>query len=103
MGPTFQDIEGTVRQAAMDNMNQNTTPQFGDNEATIAKKRDALVGYITSKSSAPTAKGFGIDLSKFPTTAQSNATSKYKTGDVVYVKGQKMQVTDDQGNLKAIQ
>ena len=68
MGPTFKDVEGTVRQAAMDNMNANTTPQFGDSSKTTATKRAALVGYLTSKSSAATAKGFGIDLSKFPTT-----------------------------------
>lgn len=68
MGPTFQDVEGTVRQAAMDNMNENTTPQFLDNANSIARKRAALVGYLTSKSAAPTAKGFGIDLSQYQTT-----------------------------------
>lgn len=68
MGPTFKDVEGTVRQAAMDNMNKNTTPQFGDNKNTIKTKRNALMGYLQSKSSAPTAKGFGIDLDKFNST-----------------------------------
>ncbi len=69
MGPTFQDVEGTVRQAAMDNMAHNTTPQALDNDNTIKTKRASLVGYLTSKSAAPTAKGFGIDLSKYPSTS----------------------------------
>lgn len=86
MGPTFKDVEGTVRQAAMDNMNENTTPQFGDSKATIATKRAALEGYLKSKSSASTAKGFGIDLSKFSTT-------NYSAG---------VQVKDPQGNIRMI-
>lgn len=68
LGPTFKDVEGTVRQAAMDNMFKNTTPQFGDDKNTIARKRDALIGYMTSKSSAPTASGFGINLGQYPST-----------------------------------
>lgn len=68
LGPTFKDVEGTVRQAAMDNMFKNTTPQFGDDASTIARKRDALIGYMTSKSSAPTASGFGINLNQYPST-----------------------------------
>lgn len=72
LGPTFKDVEGTVRQAAMDNMFDNTTPQFGDSKATIEKKRDALLGYMKSKSAAPTAKGFNIDLSKFNTTSMDH-------------------------------
>lgn len=69
MGPTFKDVEGTVRQAAMDNMAHNTTPQFGDNKETLKTKREALQGYLASKSSAATAKGFGIDLNNFNSTA----------------------------------
>lgn len=68
LGPTFQDIEGTVRQAAMDNMEHNVTPSFGDDDATIANKRDSLVHYLSSKSAAGTAKSFGIDLQKYPST-----------------------------------
>jgi hypothetical protein len=69
MGPTFKDVEGTVRQAAMDNMNNNTTPQYGDSQKTIDTKRAALVGYLKSKSSSPTNKGYGIDLGNFKSTA----------------------------------
>ena len=69
MGPTFKDVEGTVRQAAMDNMAHNTTPQFGDDANTVKTKRNALIGYLTSKQSAATGKGYGIDLSRFPSTS----------------------------------
>lgn len=76
MGPTFKDVEGTVRQAAMDNMNHNTTPQVGDSKETIAKKRAALVGYLKSKSAAATSKGFGLDLSQFPSTTFNEHAGK---------------------------
>ncbi len=70
MGPTFQDVEGTVRQAAMDNMAKNTHPAWGDNDETIKAKRDALEGYLKSKSaSSSVAKGHNIDLTKFRSTS----------------------------------
>ncbi len=69
MGPTFADVEGTVRQAAMDNMAHNTHPQAFDNDNTILRKREALKAYLASKESAPTARGYGIDLSKFSSTS----------------------------------
>jgi hypothetical protein len=69
MQPTFKDLEGTVRQAAMDNTFKNITPMPGDLDGTIATKRQALVDYLQSKASAPTAKGYGIDLEKFQSTA----------------------------------
>lgn len=68
MQPTFKDLEGTVRQAAMDNTFNNITPKPGDMESTIKEKRHALVQYLQSKMAAPTAKGFGIDLDKFSST-----------------------------------
>lgn len=68
MQPTFADLEGTVRQAAMDNTFHNITPAPGDSDYTIQTKRQALREYLQSKASAPTAKGFGIDLSKFHST-----------------------------------
>ncbi len=69
MQPTFKDLEGTVRQAAMDNTFHNITPAAGDFDSTIKTKRAALVDYLRSKISAPTAKGFGIDLEQFNSTA----------------------------------
>jgi hypothetical protein len=75
LGPTFQDVEGTVRQAAMDNLYKNITPQFGDTPEKIDTKRQSLVGYLNSKGSAPTAKGFGIDLHKFNSTRPVEPTN----------------------------
>lgn len=71
LGPTFSDIEGTVRQAAMDNMNNNTTPANTDTDRDTAIKRNALQQYVTAKSSAPLAKANGIDLDKFESTNSS--------------------------------
>ena len=69
MQPTFADLEGTVRQAAMDNTFKNLTPAAGDSEWTTQTKREALNNYLQSKSSAPMAKGNGLDLMKFASTA----------------------------------
>lgn len=68
LGPTFKDVEGTVRQAAMDNMFGNTTPQFGDNGNTKDVKRGAVKDYLQYKSSAALSKSYGIDLSKYKST-----------------------------------
>lgn len=69
MQPTFKDLEGTVRQAAMDNTFKNITPMPGDADSTISTKRKALTDYLQSKASAPMAKGYGIDLERFESTA----------------------------------
>lgn len=71
LGPTFKDVEGTVRQAAMDNVFKSVTPVPGDTAADIKTKRAALEHYITAKSSAPVAKGNGIDLDKFKSTSNN--------------------------------
>jgi hypothetical protein len=71
--PTFKDLEGTVRQAAMENTFKNVTPAPGDLPSTVATKRLALEQYLQSKASAPTARAYGIDLSKF------DSTSAYKS------------------------
>lgn len=68
MQPTFQDLEGTVRQAAMDNTFKNITPMPGDSEHKIQQKREALYEYLQSKASAPVAKGNGLDLGRFEST-----------------------------------
>jgi hypothetical protein len=91
MGPTYADIEHTVRQAAMDNMAKNTTPQFGDTADTIEKKRKALTGYLTSKQSAPTNAAFGINLKGHKSTFVPSYLGK---GTV--------QVKDPQGNIRAV-
>lgn len=66
--PTFKDLEGTVRQAAMDNTFNNVTPSPIDTDKDIATKRQALQQYLQSKSSAPIAKAYGIDLDHFKST-----------------------------------
>lgn len=68
MQPTFADLEGTVRQAAMDNTFHNITPMPGDMQHKINEKRQMLVDYLQSKKSAPFAEGNGIDLEKFSQT-----------------------------------
>lgn len=72
MQPTFKDLEGTVRQAAMENTFRNVTPAPGDSQHTIDTKRAALRDYLQSKASAPVAKGASngvIDLSRYASTA----------------------------------
>lgn len=73
MQPTFQDLEGTVRQAAMDNTFHNVTPRPGDMQSTINTKRQALADYVKSKMAAPMAKGYGIDLQQFRSTSADKA------------------------------
>jgi hypothetical protein len=74
LGPTFKDIEGSVRQGAMENLFKNVIPNFSDSKADIEAKKQALQGYLTSKSAAPTAKNYGIDLSKFRSTSTMPST-----------------------------
>lgn len=69
LGPTFKDVEGTVRQAAMDNLYASINPQIGSGKERDSVQRQALEHYLTYKSSAPTAKGHGIDLTKFRSTS----------------------------------
>lgn len=90
MQPTFKDLEGTVRQAAMDNTFKNITPAPGDMDATVSTKREALVDYLKSKASAPTAKGFGIDLDKFASTKTPSAANPYEGHTATNPQGQKI-------------
>lgn len=67
--PTFKDLEGTVRQAAIDSAKKNFTPTkldliTGDSDV----RKRSLEDYIQSKASAPRAKSYGIDLDKFKST-----------------------------------
>lgn len=87
MQPTFKDLEGTVRQAAMENTFKNITPAPGDFESTVQDKRKALYEYLKSKASAPIAKGNGLDLTMFNSTAPMDAPAETKnSGGVAYVK-----------------
>jgi hypothetical protein len=94
MQPTFADLEGTVRQSAMDNTFKNVTPMPGDSEHTINQKREALMEYLQSKASASTAKAYGIDLRKFEKTApyqsfpyEGKIAVNKKTGEKIIGRG----------------
>ena len=68
IAPTIQTQEGTVRQTAFDNVDHNMTPQFGDSDEQIATKYKTFLDYMRSKASAPNAKTYGIDLTRYPST-----------------------------------
>lgn len=74
LGPTFADLEGSVAQGTIENVKKNLTPQPGDFDSSSKTKREALIGYLQSKASAPRAKGAGIDLSRFESTAPYTET-----------------------------
>ena len=86
MLPNFKSIDGTVRQAAMDESFRNLTPQFGDSKKTIQTKRKAMLDWMQSEQAAPTAKAFGIDLSKYKNTSMINETEIKKMNGVQYQK-----------------
>lgn len=67
--PTVQHLEGTAREFAMKQAEQNYIPtKYDILRGTDKNKRKALEDYYASKSSAPTAKSFNIDLDKFEST-----------------------------------
>lgn len=76
MQPTFKDLEGTVRQAAMENTFKNTTPEPGDTDSKVATRRQSLQDYLKSKMSAPTARAYGIDLAKYHSTAPNQTQAQ---------------------------
>lgn len=69
--PQFQNIDGTVRQAAMDAFLPTITPAVGDSKHTIDVKRQTLKNWYMAHSSAPTAKEYGIDLDRFGSTTSA--------------------------------
>lgn len=66
--PFFQELDGTVRQAAMDETFRNITPILGDSATKNKQRTEALEGWMNSKLSAPTSRGYGIDLDKYQST-----------------------------------
>jgi len=66
---TVTDLTGTARQAEFDAVEKNLLPNQYDTAADKATKRQALVQYLQAKTAAPIAKGYGIDLEKFESTA----------------------------------
>lgn len=128
MQPTFKDLEGTVRQAAMDNTFKNITPNAADTDNDIATKRQALADYLQSKLAAPTARAYGIDLAKFQSTApyeskptrpggsagmiptayaddggkQAAPAPQHRAGDVILYKGNHYRVGADGDTLEPV-
>lgn len=74
--PLFKDIDGTVRQAAMDETYHNIIPTAWDSNYTgkTQARREALQGWLDSKSAAPTFKNLtGMDLKNFASTSPNPA------------------------------
>jgi hypothetical protein len=70
LGTTVGDMEGSVREMAMNNVKGAYMPQPTDTDARLAARRKGLEEYLKLKSSAPRAKSFGIDLDKFGSTTR---------------------------------
>ena len=66
--PLIHDLEGRVNEYEQKTV-QDNMPELGDKDSTVAAKRKAMEDFFDQKMAAPTAKGFGIDLSKFQSTA----------------------------------
>lgn len=69
LGPTLANLEGNTAVVTFENLKKNLTPKGMSLDSTFATQRKAVVDYLRSKSAAPTAKGYGIDLSRFQSTA----------------------------------
>lgn len=67
--PNFKQVDGTVRQAAMDETFRNVIPSGGDAADKTAHKAQALKEWMHSETAAPVAKGNGIDLQRFRSTS----------------------------------
>lgn len=77
---TVQDQEGTVREAAMNQVRNNLVPSMTDLPSTKARQREALQHYLTDKSSAPRAKSYGINLDHFASTAPESGKKQTEEG-----------------------
>lgn len=80
---TVKDTEGTARQAAFDSIHKTMTPSGftafpGENDA----KKQTVLEYLQSKQSAPTAKAYGIDLSKYDSTSPTPIPNANSDGSV---------------------
>lgn len=76
MMPILKDNEGRVNETEI-HMMKDFVPALGDSEGKIAEKEKGLMQFIESKTAAPTAKGYGIDLQKlYPSKASEVGLSK---------------------------
>lgn len=67
--PNFKQVDGTVRQAAMDETFKNVVPSPWNMGAGIDAKRKSLQKWMESETAAPVSKGSGIDLQRFSSTS----------------------------------
>lgn len=70
MLPLFADVDGTVRQAAMDESFHNMVPNWSDLGGKKNARREALAGWLDSKQTGQTFRYLtGIPLNKFTSTS----------------------------------
>lgn len=79
---TVKDAEGTTRQAAFDSIHNTMTPSGtfaspGEND----NRWKTVENYLSSKASAPIAKGSGVDLAKFDSTSPYKISRQVTAGE----------------------
>lgn len=82
--PLFKDIDGTVRQAAMDETFHNLVPAPGDSGSTIQQKKDGLKNWLDSKAQGSLAKSYGINLDNFSATSPNPVTRMSPQNQRIY-------------------
>ena len=76
-----------------------------DNAQTIAQKRQGVLNLIKQHNAdqTPTMQKYAPNsLPHYGGAMSSSAPQQHRVGDIVYVKGQKMQIADAKGNLRPV-
>lgn len=84
--PLIHDLEGRVNEYEQKTV-QDNLPQPGDLPDTVARKRATMESFFNQKASAPTAKGYGIDLNNFKSTSVQNTPPIKIVNGVKYTRG----------------
>lgn len=71
--PLIHDMEGKISEFEQKTV-EDLIPHPGDTDDKIATKRDGLIKFIEQKKSAPTARGYGVNLENFPSTSTNPVT-----------------------------
>ncbi len=79
MAPNFQNLDGTVRQAAADIAYNEVVPSGLDTPERSAGRVQAMKDWIHSQQSAPVSKGNYIDLDRFQSTSIPGAPNSAPT------------------------
>ncbi len=90
--PTVQDLEGSVRQAAMDYAKKAYVPSLDDiTLGRVEGKRKALEEYYKSKSAAPVFEGYAhVPLTSFAGTAPIGSQHQHEGKTATNAQGQKI-------------